>query len=225
MADRPHSAVRFGGRRKLGMAGLAASIALLLLATELPFSVSLAGGGTSALAELLARSPGARVGGVALKAKTPAKLAAASPAGAPPGVGRNSVLSPLTAGGPAPEGAIPNFVAPGAMPSDLFAPAVPGPIAAGGRPPFGFSTGPGGGGSLFVAPGGGGGGGGGGGTGILPPPGGALPTPTPTPTPSPTGTTPSVGAPVPEPATWLMLIVGFGAVGSGMRRRCRIALA
>lgn len=29
----------------------------------------------------------------------------------------------------------------------------------------------------------------------------------------------AVIAPVPEPATWLMLILGFGAVGAGMRRR------
>lgn len=31
----------------------------------------------------------------------------------------------------------------------------------------------------------------------------------------------NVGAPVPEPATWAMLVIGFGLVGYGMRRRAR----
>lgn len=32
----------------------------------------------------------------------------------------------------------------------------------------------------------------------------------------------SIQGPVPEPATWAMMIVGFGAVGYGMRRRAKV---
>ncbi len=41
---------------------------------------------------------------------------------------------------------------------------------------------------------------------------------TPTPTPTPTTTTPATTA-VPEPATWLSMIMGFGLIGIGLRRR------
>lgn len=37
--------------------------------------------------------------------------------------------------------------------------------------------------------------------------------------------TPSAVAAVPEPSTWAMLILGFGAVGAGMRRRPQLTLA
>ena len=33
-----------------------------------------------------------------------------------------------------------------------------------------------------------------------------------------------VAAAVPEPATWAMMLIGFGAVGFGMRRRTRAQL-
>ena len=64
--------------RKRGIAvGVGATaLGLLLFATELP-SALMQGGGSKALAELLARSPGARVGGVALKAKKPRMAKAA----------------------------------------------------------------------------------------------------------------------------------------------------
>jgi hypothetical protein len=32
----------------------------------------------------------------------------------------------------------------------------------------------------------------------------------------------AVGAPVPEPATWALMIAGFGAVGAAMRRRAKV---
>jgi len=52
------------------------------------------------------------------------------------------------------------------------------------------------------------------------PPGnpGLLPTDDPTPL-------PPVQSPVPEPATWLMLIMGFGTVGAALRRRTAVAPA
>ena len=34
----------------------------------------------------------------------------------------------------------------------------------------------------------------------------------------------NVGSPVPEPGTWAMMLLGFGAVGAGMRRRRRAVL-
>lgn len=64
---------------------------------------------------------------------------------------------------------------------------------------------------LLVGGGIGGGGGGGGGGGVTPPP--------------PTGggeTPPPVVSPVPEPASWAMMILGFGAVGWTLRSRRRL---
>ena len=65
-----------------------------------------------------------------------------------------------------------------------------------------------GGGVLF--PGGGGGGPGG---------GGGAPEPPPPLQPPPTQPPPIVAPPVPEPATWTMMIVGFGVAGWQLRRR------
>ncbi|WP_419809256.1 PEPxxWA-CTERM sorting domain-containing protein [Sphingomonas sp.] len=55
----------------------------------------------------------------------------------------------------------------------------------------------------------------------------AVPTATPTPEPSPTVVPPPVNPPpvdnpvpgVPEPATWALMLLGFGAIGAGLRRR------
>lgn len=40
-----------------------------------------------------------------------------------------------------------------------------------------------------------------------------------------TTTAPPTTAPVPEPSTWAMILLGFGALGTAMRRRRRAALA
>ena len=57
-------------------------------------------------------------------------------------------------------------------------------------------------------------------------PASTLPTPTPpAPTPPATAPTPAIAAGVPEPATWALLLLGFGVTGAAMRRRPRRALA
>lgn len=229
-------------RAKLATAAFAvAGASALLFATEFPSGMSLTGGGSAALAELMARSPGMRTGGLALKGK--AVRAMALPVGSaesvPTGPGeeagapRNAVASVLGASA-GPEEGLPGAL-PGpddAFPSDFTAPAVPSVTAPAGA----TSPGPGGFGG-FSPPSLGGGG-----PVILPPgPGATTPTDTvPTPGPSetpPTGTptdtptsTPTVApplptGPVPEPQAWALLIVGFGIVGRSMRTRRRVAAA
>lgn len=225
MADRGRHAGRAGAKRAIAATGLALSIGAMLLATEIPSAVSSVGGGSVALAELLARSPGARIGGVALKAKTRRAALAAAPSG-PADLAPGKEQTALAAG--APEGPIPGFLAPGGTPTDIFAPPVPGLAFAssGSGPSFAALPPPAiGGGGIFIGGGGGSGGGGGGGGGTGTVPSGPTPTLTTPPTPTPTGTVPTPVAPVPEPATWLMMIAGFGAVGTAMRRRRRAVLA
>lgn len=160
--------------------------------------------GSAALASLFDRSPGARQGGVALKAKA-RRFAAASPGARRPG------RRPAAAA-PAPAAATPPDVATAVPPSIFLPEALPGvgeaipPIALGPDTPVN-------GGGGFYNPGFGGGGGG----IFIPGPGGnpggpIVDVPNPPPGPPPT-------AAVPEPGTWLMLILGFGAVGAGLRRR------
>lgn len=205
-------------------ATLAVAGASLLLLTEFPPGLASGAGASTALAELAARSPGARIGGIALKAKTrrasPRSLArGAMPAGgaAPPALGA-PIASVMSAGPAGPLGAAPAGL--GSFPGDLILPAttvVPGSSAVVAPAPgggVGFVPGPGGGGVIIGAPPGGGG-----------TPGATTPTPTPTPTvtppvvvPTPNPTTPPVAA-IPEPATWAMLIAGFGFVGGRLRRR------
>lgn len=55
---------------------------------------------------------------------------------------------------------------------------------------------------------------------MLPPPSFATPQPTPPPPPPP-----GTASAVPEPGSWLTMLVGFGIIGSAMRRRPRAALA
>lgn len=205
------AAGRIIGKRKAVGASVAVAGAALLLATELPQGLSSAVGGSVALAELAARSPGARIGGVALKAKTP-RLAPVAAAPGAPGTAVASVLSaaagpegPLAATGP---------VGPGGFPNEFFAPPVsdvasPGtPAGPGTAPPidFGSVPVPPPGGGLIIVPGG---------------PGGT--TPTEPPVVVPPG--PPIIPPIPEPSTWLMLIAGFGAIGSAMRRTRRVRFA
>lgn len=81
--------------------------------------------------------------------------------------------------------------------------------------PAGFGSGglPGSGSQFFPGSGPGiGGGGGGGGGGSIGSPGGTTPP-----------ANPPVVVPVPEPATWLMMIVGFGMIGAMLRKRRRAA--
>lgn len=218
-------ASRIGTKRTVVTGAVVASVAALLLATEVPSALLPAGGGSAALAELLARSPGMRVGGVALKAKQPrASLASVATDDAPAAPGRSSPTASVL-GAAAPEGPVPESgtLGPGGFPTDFIGPSVPSPIA--GAPDFGSSGGPG----VIGVPIFGGGGGGGGSVTPTPtetPP--VTPTPNPTdgtPVPQPTPTTPDVVPGVPEPSTWLMLIGGFGIIGGAMRRRRREAFA
>lgn len=191
----------------------------LIVGTEFPAALASYGGASATLAELSARSPGARIGGVALKAKTKRKApaAVARPAAglgeATPSELAAPIASAMGAGPVEQLGAAPSSF--GALPSeglDLGLAVDTRLPAPGGN--FGFVPPPGGGG-VIIGPGGGGGSG-----------GGSFSPPTPEPSPTHTGTppvalipTPTVSpiAAVPEPGTWLMLIVGFGFVGATMR--------
>ncbi len=99
------------------------------------------------------------------------------------------------------------------IPGEFGTTGLPGGLFNGGGGGFG----PGGG---FVAGPGGGGTGGNPGTPI-----GPGPTPTPTPTPTPPGgggeMVPPVTPAIPEPATWAMMILGFGVVGAAVRGNLR----
>lgn len=186
---------------------LAASAGSLIAFTQFRPAFAADGSVSTTLAELAARSPGARIGGIALKAKTkrraPVALAKAAPPATP---GRGAPIASVMSAPPVDSFGAP---APGFGPGIASTEAVtPAPL-----PVPGGSTGvvPGPGGGVIIGPGPGGG------TGVTP-----EPTPTPpvvTPTTPPTN--PPVAA-VPEPGTWLMMITGFGFVGGAMRSRRRI---
>ena len=235
------SAVRTVGRsrRKLAIGGTTLAIAgsSLLLWTELPADLASGAGASTALAELAARSPGIRIGGAALKAKTKrakptslVKSTSQSTAEEAPGLGAPA-SPPLGASGPDGLSSAPATLGafPGQVASPGETPIVVQPVPIGG---VGFVPVPGGGG-VIIGPGGGGAGGlpGGGTGGVIPSPTPTT-TPAPAPTPSPTSSTP-IGSPsptpalppasaVPEPSTWLMLISGFGFLGAYLRRRRRV---
>lgn len=228
MTARRVTAGRIIGKRKVAGATLAIATVALLLATGLPQRLSSAVGGSAALAELAARSPGARIGGVALKAKAPRSAlapvadAVAPAGGTAPGPAVASVLGSSVG----PEGPVPTSgpLGPGGFPSDFLAPAVPGApdTLAGGAPGagpgvyFGIFPGPPIGGVPIFAPGGPGGGIPGGGTpGGGTPGGGTLPPPLP----------PPGSGPIPEPSVWLMLMAGFAVIGGAMRRSRRVRFA
>lgn len=234
MTARRKAAGRIMRNRNVAGIALAVTATALLLATELPQGLAKAAGGSAALAELAARSPGMRVGGVALKAKTP-RAALAPIAAAAPGPGAsvpgNAVASVLGTG-VGPEGPIPTSGPVGSpgFSHGFLTPGVPGILGPGSGPgstpntDFGGISSPPIGGGAIIAPGGGGGGGSGGGTpgaGITPPGGGGAPGGGVIAPPAPL---PSAGA-IPEPSIWLMLMAGFGAIGSAMRRSRRVRLA
>lgn len=219
MAAKRSSAGRKGPRKSLTAVALVAAFGGILFATEAPEGLIPGIGGSVALAELAARSPGVRVGGVALKAKKPRM--AALPVGegddAPAGLGPETPLANVLGTSAGPEGAVPGVgpFGPGGFPTDITNPgsSVPGaPVDQTGGVPGG-PGGPGFGG-VFTPPIGGGGGGG----GVIVTP------PNPNPNPEPEGPGPVTPIPgVPEPATWLTMIMGFGLVGHALRRRRRAA--
>ena len=229
MAAHLRTAGRKSKKRVMATAALAVSLGGLLLATEIPHGFAPGGGGTAALAELLARSPGARIGGTALKAKEPRFGLSPVGSGTNPGsdTSPENALASVLGTSAGPEGPIPNTgpTGPGGFPSDFTSPGLPGAIGAGpgssSGPDFDIGSGssPSVGGSPFLVgggggSGGGGGGGGGGGIGTNPGGGGGV-------IPGPGGTIPGV----PEPSSWLLLIAGFGIVGHAMRHRRRVVFA
>lgn len=210
---------------------LAVSLSVVLAATILPAGLATAdGGGSEALAELAGRSPGVRIGGVALKAKTRRVALAPVEGKAAPGAALPApALATVLGSAAGPEGAIPTYgpLGAGGFPNDFT--SVP-PVDTLGAAPGGIGTIPAiGSGPILIGggvPGGSGGpapGGGGGGPGAIGGGGGGMPTPTPTTTPIPPVTSVTPVPSVPEPGTWIMLIVGFGFVGAGMRRGRRAA--
>lgn len=211
MTTRATNAGRTIQKRKVVAASLAFGCAALLVTTDFAQGVAASARESVALAELAARSPGMRIGGVALKGKARrAPAFARRPDSSTPGKEpRASVLG--TAVGP--EGAAPSWLPAGTvgLPDSIVTPAVqdlPLPASPGSQG-GGFAAPPFGGGVIV-----GGGGGGGGGSGGTPPtsevPGGE--------TVIPPVIVPPIAA-VPEPGTWLMLIAGFGLMGAAMRRR------
>ncbi|WP_375290614.1 PEPxxWA-CTERM sorting domain-containing protein [Qipengyuania sp.] len=250
--------------RRMGLIGLsgvtiAAAVFGLVFTTGGTSGFSAKAAGSSVLSAIAERSPGLRIGGVALKSKkrrvalSPASEAPPITGVAIPDVPIASVLGASSDEGLPVIGAVSPQGGPDMFPRD-FSPGnagssgLPG-VATGG----GNASSPGPGFPGIGIPGVGGGGGGGiilpqptpsdsptpEPTGFVPPTPGPTsePTPEPTreptpgptvePTPGPTGTPglpgPPPAGPIPEPATWLMLIAGFGVIGSRMRQGRRIA--
>ena len=209
----------FSGRRGFALAGIAAlslvalaPVAMSTLSGRAEAAVEAAvGEGRDALADLEGRSPGARLVGIATKSvKAVARALGASPDDTAEEPEQRALGKVFDA--PPTEDMLLDLRAPlgtalpdGVVPADA--------IALGGGSPggFGFPRG-GSSGGFAVLPagssgsssGGGSSGGGGGSSG-----GG-----------SSGGGTPPVAA-VPEPGTWMLMILGFGAIGSVMRRRAR----
>ena len=154
--------------------------------------------GSNAVQAFLGRSPGERGAVDILKGKAKAKVAANDkPAGKPKpsqrALGKTFDDPLVSLAGPISPAPAVEFLPLDAGPSIAALPtvALAGPVGSGG-----FSPGFGGGGFI-----GGGGGGGSGGDVSVPP------------------TLPPVIAPVPEPSTWILLLMGFAAVGASLRRK------
>ncbi|MBL8657227.1 MAG: PEPxxWA-CTERM sorting domain-containing protein [Altererythrobacter sp.] len=198
-------------RRAMAGSVLFVAAAISLGVASIPAGV-VAAGGSDALAELAARSPGQRIGGVALKGKGKgkAKIARFSPAltGKAPEPQNPPVAVVLGSSPMIPE-VIPGIeqpLTPAAVPGVFAAPAPGGPGPVVPIPGFIPPAAP----PFIGVPG----------TNPNPNP---EPTPNPTPNPTPTPTDPVPA--VPEPSTWLMMIVGFGLVGRAMRVRRRAIFA
>ncbi|HEV2567067.1 MAG TPA: PEPxxWA-CTERM sorting domain-containing protein [Sphingomonas sp.] len=191
---------------------LAAAFALVALGSAATLGEGMLNAGVAAARDMVdavgGRSPGERTQASMTKGKPRIavdRVARALPrirdaraSSQPPAAPAAAAAAPAALGAPAAEAA-PAFVA---SPS-AFA-ETPGGVFVG-------SPGPGG---VFVPSLPGGGGGGGGPILIVPP--GETPPGTETP---PTVTPPVVTAPIPEPATWAMMLLGFGAAGAAMRTR------
>ena len=201
------------GRSLKGSSALQRTIALAAF-TAVSLGIAIPGAGVSVVAGVLAdpssvlasRSPGARDDASLHALKGPVVARPHLPLGPEPEAGPGVPVAGLV--GDIPE--VPFAFADVPVVDGLF------PGYGGGAPPFfggygpGFPIGGGGGGFLPVSGGfppvGGGGG------------GGFLPTP-------PTGVTPVVPGPVaavPEPSTWITMILGFGLIGTALRRRRRL---
>ena len=159
--------------------------------------------GSNAVQAFLGRSPGERGAVDILKGKAKSKVAANDkPAGKPKpsqrALGKTFDDPLVSLAGPISAAPVVEFLPLDAAPTSAGLPAVAisGPVGSGG-----FSPGFGGGGFI-----GGGGGGGSGGDGTVPPV--AAPP-----------VLPPVAAPVPEPSTWILLLMGFAAVGFSLRRK------
>lgn len=190
------------GRRLAGLTA-AAALAALGSATALGES-ALRSGLAAAVADtrdyIAERSPGLRTRADMTKGKP--RVVEQRTARALPRV--REARKPIEAPLPTPAEAI---AAPFAAPAEAAAPAFVLPAEGA---PGGVVVGDGGGPLLFTPVLGPGIVGGGGGGGII------ATTPTPEPTPAPTS--PVETTPVPEPAPWAMMILGFAAVGLGVRR-------
>ena len=160
---------------------------------------------SNAVQAFLGRSPGARGATDTLKGKAKPKLAENTPAPSTTkptqrALGKTFDEPLQSLAGPLAPAAPIEFLPLDTSSSGATLPAIALPIPVGGGF-FSPVTGGFGGGI------GGGGGGGGGGD-----------TPTPPPPPGPPPPPPPIAAAVPEPSTWMLLLIGFAAVGASLRR-------
>ena len=199
---------------------MAAAVAGLCLVTAVPLSLSITDFSTGdvleaavskvqSLADMLGkRSPGERTAAQLTKTKHARALAKrrVGPRQAPPP--SETALAKILMGPPGP----------------LPVEATAAPVAAiATSPTLAMIVAPPGGGTIVTPPGGGGPGGTPPGSPpIVTPPGGGTPPGQPTP---PIVTPPGQQSPVPEPATWAMMLVGFGVIGWRIRHAPRGKLA
>lgn len=191
---------RYGRRRRAGYAlAVPASVGALMAAVALIGGVLPGVPASKALAELVARSPGMRIGGTALKAKQ--RRAEIYPASSTPGSpGPRTAMANVLGSSFGPEDMSGLPSGPEDFPEDFNAPPIP--VEAALTPeeipflrlpnyPDQQFRGP----PIIVAP-------------------------------PVDETRPVRVAPIPEPASWALLILGFGMVGASLRRKqAHLALA